>query len=284
LEQSKQVKQIHKHNLLTREEEVKLLNKIKNSKNKKDKLEAKNELIEKNMKLVSKIANKYKNENGIEYDDLFQQGALGLIEAIDKFKIKKGYRFSTYAIWWIRQKITRYIAKQGTVTYSIPKKEIKMKIKKLQEYLAKKLKREPTIKELSEFTQFNEKTVAETVENMDISTSLDMNLNEKESDNTTRYNFIENDKTTLPFREALNKVIKKEIDNCLDYLTKRKAKILDLRYGLTDGRKRTFKEVAKHFDVTRQRIEQLEKEALRDLKARYRVSGKYSEIKDLCSK
>ncbi|WP_408956308.1 RNA polymerase sigma factor RpoD/SigA [Natroniella sp. ANB-PHB2] len=245
------------HRLLSKEEEVELGKRIAAG----DK-EAREKLINSNLRLVISIAKKYNNQ-GLDFSDLIQEGNVGLIKAVEKFKYQKGYRFSTYATWWIEQKIRRAIKRQGRmIRLSFQVQNNINQLKRNQEYLRAKLHREPTLEELAEDMDLTVEKVSELIElSQDISS-----LNNRIGENQDSDLF-----SLIPSEFDLIKVILKDdlktmIDKLLSYLTNREERIIKLRFGLEDGRERTFKEIAKQLKLSRERIRQLLNRALEKLK------------------
>ncbi|MCK8817307.1 sigma-70 family RNA polymerase sigma factor [Natroniella sulfidigena] len=244
------------HRLLSKEEEVELGKRIAQGDQ-----EAREKLINSNLRLVISIAKKYNNQ-GLDFSDLIQEGNIGLIKAVEKFKYQKGYRFSTYATWWIEQKIRRAIKRQGrTIRLSFQVQNNINQLKRIQEHLRAQLQREPTLEELAEDMDLTVQKVSELIElSQDISS-----LNNKIGENKDSDLF-----SLIPSEFDLIKVIleddlKTMINKLLSYLTIREERIIKLRFGLEDGRERTFKEIAKQLDLSRERIRQLLNRALEKL-------------------
>ena len=266
------LKEIGRVNLLKADEEVVLAkriekgNKSKDPKIKKDGLEAKNELVSANLRLVVAIAKKYTGR-GMLFLDLIQEGNMGLIKAVDKFDYKKGFKFSTYATWWIRQAITRAIADQArTIRIPVHMVETINKMTRIQRQLVQKLGRDPSAQEIAK--EMGGGITPEKVRDIQKialdPVSLETPIGEE--DDSHLGDFIEDKEAMSPDQYANNELLKDEIDLVLRSLTDREEKVLRLRFGLEDGRTRTLEEVGKEFDVTRERIRQIEAKALRKLK------------------
>ena len=231
-----------------------------------DGIEAKNELISANLRLVVAIAKKYTGR-GMLFLDLIQEGNMGLIKAVDKFDYKKGFKFSTYATWWIRQAITRAIADQArTIRIPVHMVETINKMTRIQRQLVQELGRDPSAEEIS--TRMGNGMTAEKVRDIQKialdPVSLETPIGEE--DDSHLGDFIEDKEAMSPDQYANNELLKDEINLVLQSLTEREEKVLRLRFGLEDGRTRTLEEVGKEFDVTRERIRQIEAKALRKLK------------------
>ena len=253
------LKEIGKVPLLTAEEEIDLAKRMEQGDE-----EAKKRLAEANLRLVVSIAKRYVGR-GMLFLDLIQEGNLGLIKAVEKFDYRKGYKFSTYATWWIRQAITRAIADQAR-TIRIPvhmvetiNKEIRVSRQLLQE-----LGREPTPEEIAEEMNISVDRVREILKISQEPVSLETPLGEEEDSHLG--DFIQDDNVPAPADAAANTMLKEQLEEVLGTLTEREQKVLRLRFGLDDGRARTLEEVGKEFNVTRERIRQIEAKALRKLR------------------
>ena len=253
------LKEIGKIKLLTYEEENELAERML----KGDK-EAKKQLIESNLRLVVSIAKKYIGR-GMHFLDLIQEGNLGLIKAVDKFDQTKGYKFSTYATWWIRQAITRAIADQArTIRIPVHMVETINKLIRTSRHLLQTLGREPTPEEIAEELEMPVEKVREVLKVAQEPISLETPVGEEDESNLG--NFIPDEDAPSPSEQAADVLLREHIEEVMETLTPREAKVLKLRFGLQDGRMRTLEEVGKEFDVTRERIRQIEAKALRKLR------------------
>lgn len=253
------LKEIGKIRLLTYEEENILAERMV----KGDK-EAKKQLIESNLRLVVSIAKKYIGR-GMNFLDLIQEGNLGLIKAVDKFDQSKGYKFSTYATWWIRQAITRAIADQArTIRIPVHMVETINKLIRTSRHLLQTLGREPTPEEIAAELEMPVDKVREVLKVAQEPISLETPVGEEEESNLG--NFIPDEDAPSPSEQAADVLLREHIEDVMETLTPREAKVLKLRFGLQDGRMRTLEEVGREFDVTRERIRQIEAKALRKLR------------------
>lgn len=253
------LKEIGKVPLLTAEEEKELAMKMEAGD-----MEAKKRLAEANLRLVVSIAKRYVGR-GMLFLDLIQEGNLGLIKAVEKFDYRKGYKFSTYATWWIRQAITRAIADQArTIRIPVHMVETINKLIRVQRQLLQELGREPYPEEIAEKMGLPVERVREIQKISQEPVSLETPIGEEEDSHLG--DFIQDDNVPVPAEAAAQTLLKEQLDEVLDTLTEREQKVLRLRFGMDDGRARTLEEVGKEFDVTRERIRQIEAKALRKLR------------------
>ncbi len=253
------LKEIGKVNLLTAEEEFDLAKRMSEGDE-----EAKKRLAEANLRLVVSIAKRYVGR-GMLFLDLIQEGNLGLIKAVDKFDYTKGYKFSTYATWWIRQAITRAIADQArTIRIPVHMVETINKLVRVSRQLVQELGREPTHEELAKELNMSVEKVREISKISQEPVSLETPIGEEEDSHLG--DFIPDDDAPAPSEAASFVLLKEQLAEVLKTLTPREGKVLRLRFGLDDGRQRTLEEVGKEFDVTRERIRQIEAKALRKLR------------------
>lgn len=253
------LKEIGKVPLLTAEEEVELAKRMEAN----DEI-AKNRLAEANLRLVVSIAKRYVGR-GMLFLDLIQEGNLGLIKAVEKFDYRKGYKFSTYATWWIRQAITRAIADQArTIRIPVHMVETINKLIRVKRQLLQELGRDATPEEIAEEMDMEPEKVREILKIAQEPVSLETPIGEEEDSHLG--DFIPDDDAQAPADAATSILLKEQLVEVLDTLTEREQKVLRLRFGLDDGRARTLEEVGKEFDVTRERIRQIEAKALRKLR------------------
>jgi len=253
------LKEIGKVPLLTADEEIDLAKRMQEGDE-----EAKQRLAEANLRLVVSIAKRYVGR-GMLFLDLIQEGNLGLIKAVEKFDYEKGFKFSTYATWWIRQAITRAIADQArTIRIPVHMVETINKLIRVSRQLLQELGRDPTPDELAKEMQMPVEKVREILKIGQEPVSLETPIGEEEDSHLG--DFIPDDDIPAPAEAAAFTLLKEQLINVLDTLTEREQKVLRLRFGLDDGRARTLEEVGKEFNVTRERIRQIEAKALRKLR------------------
>ncbi|MBO5227601.1 MAG: RNA polymerase sigma factor RpoD [Lachnospiraceae bacterium] len=253
------LKEIGKITLLTSDEEIELAKKMELGDE-----DAKKRLAEANLRLVVSIAKRYVGR-GMQLLDLIQEGNLGLIKAVEKFDYRKGYKFSTYATWWIRQAITRAIADQArTIRIPVHMVETINKLIRVQRQLLQELGREPSVYEISKEMDLPEDRVREIMKISQEPVSLETPIGEEEDSHLG--DFIQDDNVPIPADAATFAVLREELSKVLGTLTEREQKVLRLRFGLDDGKARTLEEVGKEFEVTRERIRQIEAKALRKLR------------------
>lgn len=253
------LKEIGRVPLLTAEEEIELAKRMEAGDE-----DAKQRLCEANLRLVVSIAKRYVGR-GMLFLDLIQEGNLGLIKAVDKFNWRKGFKFSTYATWWIRQAITRSIADQArTIRIPVHMVETINKLMRIQRQLIQEYGREPTPEEIAKEMDITEDKVREIIKIAQEPVSLETPIGEEEDSHLG--DFIPDEDVPAPAEAAAFSMLKEQLVEVLDTLTDREQKVLELRFGLEDGRPRTLEEVGKRFDVTRERIRQIEAKALRKLR------------------
>ncbi|ASF39936.1 RNA polymerase sigma factor RpoD [Halobacillus halophilus] len=253
------LKEIGRVNLLSAKDEITLAQRIENGNE-----EAKRDLAEANLRLVVSIAKRYVGR-GMLFLDLIQEGNMGLIKAVEKFDYRKGYKFSTYATWWIRQAITRAIADQArTIRIPVHMVETINKLIRVQRQLLQDLGREPTPEEIAQDMELTPDKVREILKIAQEPVSLETPIGEE--DDSHLGDFIEDQEATSPSDHAAYELLKEQLEDVLDTLTDREENVLRLRFGLDDGRTRTLEEVGKVFGVTRERIRQIEAKALRKLR------------------
>ncbi|KQL53517.1 RNA polymerase subunit sigma [Heyndrickxia shackletonii] len=253
------LKEIGRVDLLSADEEIELAKRIEQGDE-----EAKRRLAEANLRLVVSIAKRYVGR-GMLFLDLIQEGNMGLIKAVEKFDYDKGFKFSTYATWWIRQAITRAIADQArTIRIPVHMVETINKLIRVQRQLLQDLGREPSPEEIAEEMDLTPEKVREILKIAQEPVSLETPIGEE--DDSHLGDFIEDQDATSPSEHAAYELLKEQLEDVLDTLTDREENVLRLRFGLDDGRTRTLEEVGKVFGVTRERIRQIEAKALRKLR------------------
>ena len=253
------LKEIGKVPLLSAEEEIELAKRMEEGDE-----QAKQKLAEANLRLVVSIAKRYVGR-GMLFLDLIQEGNLGLIKAVEKFDYRKGYKFSTYATWWIRQAITRAIADQArTIRIPVHMVETINKLIRVSRQLLQELGREPTPEEIAAEMNMPVERVREILKISQEPVSLETPIGEEEDSHLG--DFIQDDNVPVPADAAAFTLLKEQLEEVLGTLTEREQKVLTLRFGLEDGRARTLEEVGKEFNVTRERIRQIEAKALRKLR------------------
>ena len=253
------LKEIGRVPLLTAEEEIEIAQRMEQGDE-----EAKKKLAEANLRLVVSIAKRYVGR-GMLFLDLIQEGNLGLIKAVEKFDYRKGYKFSTYATWWIRQAITRAIADQArTIRIPVHMVETINKLLRVSRQLLQEYGREPTPDEIAKAMGISETKVREIIKIAQEPVSLETPIGEEEDSHLG--DFLEDETALAPAEAASHALMKEQLWDVLETLTPREEKVLRLRFGLDDGHQRTLEEVGKEFQVTRERIRQIEAKALRKLR------------------
>ena len=253
------LKEIGKVPLLSADEEIEYAKRMEEGDE-----EAKKRLAEANLRLVVSIAKRYVGR-GMQFLDLIQEGNLGLIKAVEKYDYRKGFKFSTYATWWIRQAITRAIADQArTIRIPVHMVETINKLVRVQRQLLQELGREPSPEEIADNMDIPVERVREIQKISQEPVSLETPIGEEEDSHLG--DFIQDDNVPVPAEAAASTLLKEQLVEVLGTLTEREQKVLRLRFGMDDGRARTLEEVGKEFDVTRERIRQIEAKALRKLR------------------
>lgn len=277
------LREIGKVPLLTQEEELKLAKQVVKG-NKK----AKDKMAESNMRLVVSVAKRY-GGRGLDFLDLIQEGNTGLLRAVEKFDPDKGFKFSTYATWWIRQAITRAIADQGrTIRIPVHMVETINKLLRIQRKMTQDLNREPTLEELANELYAGEKKLSEADKikktkyvmkiKQDIA-SLDATIgHDSDEEDSVLGNFVEDESAVRPEDSAANQLLREQIREVLDTLSDRERKILKMRFGLDGGKSHTLEEVGLEFDVTRERIRQIESKAIAKLRKNKDVKNLHEYI------
>lgn len=254
------LKEIGRIPLLNREEEIRLAQEVEAGNAK-----SKQKLIDSNLRLVVSIAKKYIGR-GMTFLDLIQEGNKGLIRAVEKFDWTKGFKFSTYATWWIRQAITRSIADQArTIRIPVHMVETINKLMRTARRLMQELGREPTPEEIGEIMELDPDKVREILKVAQKTTSLESPVGDSDDDSTLG-DFIEDDKQKSPYEVTTEQMLKENVEEVLSALSDREARVLKMRFGLNDNKMMTLEEVGRKFGVTRERIRQIEAKALRKLK------------------
>ena len=253
------LKEIGRIKLLTPEEEQEIAKKMAEGDE-----DARKRMSEANLRLVVSIAKRYVGR-GMQLLDLIQEGNLGLMKAVEKLDYTKGYKFSTYATWWIRQSITRAIADQArTIRIPVHMVETINRVLRTSHSMVQKLGREPTTKEIADELHIEESKVEEVLKIAQEPVSLETPIGEEEDSHLG--DFIQDDEASQPSEEASYTLLREQLEEVLSTLTPREEQVLRMRFGLTDGKPHTLEEVGKEFDVTRERIRQIESKALRKLR------------------
>ena len=253
------LKEIGKIDLLSTEEELELAQRIAEGDE-----EAKKRMVEANLRLVVSVAKHYLGR-GMQLLDLIQEGNMGLLKAVDKFDYTKGYKFSTYATWWIRQSITRAVADQArTIRIPVHMVETINRVSRASRALVQEYGREPTLQEISRFLGISEEKIAEVMKIAQDPVSLETPVGEE--DDSHLGDFIQDSDALEPAESASYNMLRQQLGEVMQTLSPRECKVLRLRFGLEDGRAHTLEEVGKEFDVTRERVRQIEAKALRKLR------------------
>lgn len=266
------LKDIGKIKLLTREEEIEVAKKIQDNDD-----EARKYLITTNLRLVVSIAKRYIGR-GLSFLDLIQEGNIGLMKAVEKYDYTKGYKFSTYATWWVRQAITRAIADQSrTIRLPVHIVETINKLKKISKMFIQEYKRKPQEEELSEMSEIPLNKIRELVKISQLPLSLEEPIGDDDSNNLA--DIVENDQDKNPEEKVLSDLLREDLEVVLqNYLTEREQMVLRLRFGLHDGTPRTLEEVGHVYNVTRERIRQIEAKALDKLRLNTKDSSIYAYL------
>jgi RNA polymerase primary sigma factor len=260
------LREIGKVPLLTAEEEVELAKRIEQGDN-----EARKRLAEANLRLVVSIAKKYTGRKNLSLLDLIQEGNMGLFRAVEKFDYRKGYKFSTYGTWWIRQAITRALADQSrTIRIPVHMVETINKFTQVQRRLLQDLGRDPLPEEIAAEMTLPVEKVRHIMKISQETVSIDATVGDDEEDSTLK-DFIEDEDTITPQQAAGREILQEHVREILADLTPREQKILEMRFGLKDGMNHTLEEVGKEFDVTRERIRQIEAKALEKIREHFKV-------------
>jgi RNA polymerase primary sigma factor len=269
------LRDIGKIPLLTSEEELKLARKAARGVKK-----AKDKMAEANMRLVVSIAKRYSGR-GLDFLDLIQEGNTGLLRAVEKFDPEKGFKFSTYATWWIRQAITRAIADQArTIRIPVHMVETINKLLRTQRRMTQELNREPTLEELSKEMEMEIDKIKHVMKIKQDITSLDATIGKEGDDEDSALgNFVEDEDQVSPEDAAAIQLLKEQVKSILGSLGDRERKILEMRFGLNDGKSHTLEEVGQEFDVTRERIRQIEAKALNKIRKHKDVKKLHEYIK-----
>ena len=266
------LKDIGRYKLLTMEEEQELAMRMEQGDRR-----AREDMINANLRLVVSIAKRYARGNGMSLLDLIQEGNAGLIKAVEKFDYHKGYKFSTYATWWIRQSITRAIADQSrTIRIPVHMREVMNSVNKDIKRFQQQHGREPTIQEMAEIRNLPEKKMEEIMQLFSDSVSLDAPIGEEKD--STRGDFISDEKLTEQFDHTEKQLMAEELREILSTLTDREQQVIRMRFGFDGGREYTLEEVGKVFNVTRERIRQIEAKTLRKLKTKKDVKNLHAYI------